>query len=245
MPKAQLIPISHPRHHQRLAQILLRGGIVGALWGYHLYFLACNAYDSKAVKRMNQLKGRAEDQVFVTPGGVEEAEEFADIKKSLGFNLASKKMGMEPLKYLEFLFKKFPLGVELYAKNSAPSAVTFPTNFGKTIWIAGHMADSNYSKFLAKVRDLRRAGQKLAFAGTSLNLRGENTMTVKQLSELLEHFQDKIDAISVYPEADKLKKVRYKTSCSVVSFLGKRPRLLRVGCSSAATLQKYIPDLLL
>lgn len=244
MDKAQLIPTSHPKYHQTLAQILLKGGIVGALWGHHLYFLACNACDTKAVKRMNLVKGRAEDQVFVAPGAIEEAEEFADIKKSRGLSNASKKIGMEPLKYLEFLFKKFPLGVELYAKNSAPSSVTFATKNGKTIWIAGHMADRSYSLLLQTVRSLRRAGKNIVFAGTSLNLKGQDTLTVRQMDKVLKYFSDKIDAISLHPNSDKLKKVKYSTSCSVVSFIKEHPQVLRVGCTPISTLQKYIPELI-
>lgn len=241
--KAQLIDRSHPSHHQTLAQIMLKGGVVGAIWGHHLYFLSCNACDLKAVARMNEIKGRAVDQVFVSPGAVEEAEEFADIKKSKGLIFAARRFNMSPAKYLEFLFRKFPIGVELFANGQAPDAVTFETKDGKTIWIAAHMGDKNYSKFLETVRNLRRAGHQIVFAGTSLNLKGDNTLTVKQLDKVVEDFGDKVDAISVHPQAKNLKKLKFSTSCSVVSFVGKRPKLLRIGCTKVETLKKYIPNL--
>lgn len=244
MVKAQLVSLSDPKHHQKLSQIISEGGVVGAIWGYHLYFLTCNAYNLEAVKRMNQLKGRAYDQVVVAPGAIEEVAEFADIKKSQGLKFAAQKIGMKPLAYLESLFKKFPLGIELYANAQAPSAVTFQTKNGKTIWIAGHMADSNYSKFLATVRNLRRAGKNIVFAGTSLNLKGEDTLTVKQADKVVKYFSDKIDAISLHPSSHKLKKTKYSTSCSVVSFIKERPQVLRIGCSPISTLQKYIPELI-
>lgn len=243
MSKAILFKITQPKHHQALADILSKGGIVGAIWGHHLYFLACNACDVDAVKRMNRLKGRAEDQVFACPGAIEEAEEFADIKRSQGLIIAARKMKMKPLKYLEFLYRKFPLGVELYASEKAPSSVTFATDFGKTIWIAGHMADKNYSKLLETVRNLRRSGKNIVFAGTSLNLKGDDTLTVKEFDEVISHFGDKIEALSVHPKGKSLKKLRYSTSCSVVSLINKRPKLLRLGCTKISTLKKYIPDL--
>lgn len=244
MAKAQLISISHPKHHQTLTRIMLRGGIVGTLWGHHLYFLACNACDIKAVKRMNIIKDRSPDQVFVSPGAVEEVQEFADIKRSRGLINASKKKGMKPLEYIEFLFKKFPLGVELYANDKVPDSVAFVTKNGKTIWIAGHMADKNYSKLLEAVRNLRRAGKNMVFAGTSLNLKGYNTLTVRQFDKVIKDFSDKVDVISVHPNADSLKRVRYATSCSVISFIDKRPQILRVGCTPLNTLKKYIPELI-
>ena len=244
MSKARKIEFTHPEHAKTLANIMLKGGIVGAIWGHHLYFLACNACNLDAVKRMNKIKGRSEDQVFVSPGAVDEAEEFADIKRSKGLIFASHKKGMTPTKYLEFLYKRFPLGVELYANDKAPSTITFATDRGRTIWIAGHMNDKIYSKFLTTVRTLRRAGKNIVFAGTSLNLRGDNTLTVKQLDKVIEDFEDKIDAISVNPNASKLKKLRYTTSCSVVSFVGSKPKLLRVGCTSVPILKKYIPGLI-
>lgn len=243
MSRARLIEITHPQHHQTLAQILLEDGIVGTIWGYHLYFLTCNAFSKQAVARMNQLKNRPPSQVLASPGAVEEAEEFADIKGSKGLEYAASKMGRTPLKYLEFLYHKFPLGVELRAKKSAPQAVTLATKEGKNIWIAGHLADKSYSQLLAAVRGLRRQGKKIAFAGTSLNLMGGNTLTVKQFDQVVAHFGDKIDAISIHPQAKNLKKVRYATSCSAVSFIGKKPRVLRVGATSIATLKKYIPGL--
>ena len=241
--KARLIEIIHPKHAETMAEIMLKGGIVGSIWGHHLYFLACNACDSKAVSRMNKIKGRPKDQIFVSPGAVEEAEEFADLEKSLGLRFVTKKMGMKPLKYLEFLFKKFPLGVELFANIQAPSSVIFETAQGKTIWIAAHMGDKAYSKFLETVRNLRVSGEKIIFAGTSLNLAGENTLTVKELDKVITDFGGKVDAISIHPNGTSLKKLRFSTSCSVVSFINKRPKLLRVGCTKVSTLQKYIPGL--
>lgn len=243
MIKAQLIDISHPNHHQKMAEIILNGGVVGAIWGHHLYFLACNALNSKAVGRLNQLKGRPKSQVLVSPGAVEEAEEFADISKCKGLLYASKKMGMKPLKYLEFLFRKFPLGVELFANDSTPSSVTSATSKGKTIWIAAHMGDRSYLKLLNAVRILRKGGQKVIFAGTSLNLKGDNTLTVKDFDKIMTNFADKIDALSVHPQGGKLKKLKFSTSCSVVSFIHQRPQLLRFGATSLLTLKKYIPDL--
>lgn len=245
MAKLNLIDITHPKHSERLAEILLNGGVVGAIWGHHLYFLACNACDSRAVARMNSIKGRPKGQVFASPGAVEEAEEFSDFKKNQALLWASKQMKMTPRGYLTYLYRKFPLAVELYANNKAPSAVTFATDSGKTIWIAGHMGDRVYSKFLEVVRSLRKSGHRVVFAGTSLNLPGENTLTVKQLDQVIANFEDKIDAISVHPNADKLKKLRYATSCSAVSFIGSKPRLLRVGCTSLSTLKKYIPGLII
>lgn len=243
MMKAKLVDKTHSNHDETLAQIMLKGGIVGSIWAHHLYFLACNAWDLKAVFRMNKIKGRPKTQVLVSPGAVEEAEEFADIKKSKGLLYAALKMKMKPLRYLEFLFKKFPLGVELFAKSSAPSSVTFATKDGRTIWIAGHMGDKNYSKFLEAVRVLRKSGKKIVFAGTSLNLRGGNTLTVKQFDKVVQNFGGRLDAISTHPLKDRLKRVRYATSCSVVSFTAKRPKILRVGCTSTAILKKYIPGL--
>lgn len=244
MTKALLFCIDDPSHHKSLAQIMLSGGVVGSIWGHHLYFLACNAFDPRAVARMNGIKGRRSDQILVSPGAVEEAEEFADIKKSKGLINASKKVGLLPLEYLEFLFKKFPLGVELYANGSAPSSVTFTTPNGKTIWIAAHMGDKNYSRFLETVRNLRKTGKKIIFAGTSLNLKGENTLTVKEFDKVLADFGDKLDAIAFHPKGKELKKLKFSTSSSVVSFIGKRPKLLRLGCIKIKTLQKYIPDLI-
>src|SRR3989344_6860824 len=175
--KAKLLNISDPNHAKTMAEIMFSGGIVGAIWGHHLYFLACNACDAKAVSRMNKLKGRPKDQVFASPGAVEEAEEFGDLEKSRALVSTAKKMHLSPKKYLEFLYKKFPLAVELFAKKSAPNSVVFATSSGKTIWIAGHMADKSYSKFLEYVRNLRKSGKKIVFAGTSLNLKGDNTLT--------------------------------------------------------------------
>ena len=240
---AKLVNLSDPNHHKTLAQIMVSGGIVGTIWGHHLYFLACNACDIKAVKRLNLLKGRPVEKVFVSPGAIEEVEEFADITRSKGLSFAAKKMKMKPLKYLEFLFRKFPLGVELFAKPSAPSAVTFATKDGKTIWIAGHMGDKYYSGLLQTVRDLRAKGEKIVFAGTSLNLRGENTLTVKDFDNVVADFGQKIDAISVHPKATNIKRLRFNTSCSVVSFIHSKPQLLRVGCTQISTLKKYIPNL--
>ena len=241
--QAKLIETTHPRHSETLAEILLQGGIIGAIWGYHLYFLACNAFNKKTVEKMNLIKGRDKDQVFASPGAAEEAEEFADFKKSKALNYAARRMGMSPYDYLEFLYHKFPLAVELYANKSAPSSVTFVTENGKTIWIAGHMKDKAYSKLLESVRNLRRQGKKVIFAGTSLNLAGDNTLTVREFDRVVADFTDKIDAIVVHPNYKNLKKLRYSTSCSVVSFINKKPILKRIGCSSIFTLKKYIPDL--
>ncbi|TSC64656.1 MAG: Uncharacterized protein G01um101493_70 [Microgenomates group bacterium Gr01-1014_93] len=241
--KARLIDISHPKHAQTMAQIMLNGGIVGAIWGHHLYFLACNACNLKAVARMNGIKNRPKNQVFVSPGAVEEAQEFGDFEKSKALIWASRKLNLAPIKYLEFLFKKFPLGVELIANGKAPSSVTFTTKKGKTIWIAAHMGDKNYSKFLDEVRSLRKSGKKIIFAGTSLNLRGDNTLTVKDFDKVMEDFGDKVDGLSVHSRGGSLKKLRFSTSCSVVSFIHDKPKLLRVGCTKHKTLQKYIPGL--
>lgn len=243
MSKARLIDITHPHHHQLMVQILLDGGIVGTLWGHHLYILTCNALSQQAVARMNLLKNRSPNQVLVSPGAVEEAEELADIRGSPGLLIAASQMGMTPLKYLELLFSKFPLGVELKANKSTPTAVTNASKEGRTIWIAGHLADKSYSQLLQAVRNLRRQGKKIVFAGTSLNLVGENTLTVKQLDQVVAYFGDKIDAISVHPKAKYLKKVRYGTSCSAVSFVSNRPKVLRIGATSVTSLRKYIPDL--
>ena len=241
--KAKLLKTSDPKHSQTLASIMLKGGIVGALWGHHLYFLACNACDIKAVQRMNLIKGRHKSQVFASPGAVEEAEEFGDLEKSKALIFAAKKKQMSPKAYLEFLYMKFPLAVELFAKKNAPSAVTFATADGNTIWIAGHMTDKIYSDFIEQVRNLRRKGKKIVFAGTSLNLKGENTLTVRELDKAIEDFGEKIDAISVHPGEKTLKKLKFSTSSSAVSFTGVKPKLLRLGCTKITTLKKYIPDL--
>lgn len=240
---AKLIETTDPKHAEALAEIMLKGGVVGAIWSHHLYFLACNACNTLAVTRMNRIKGRPLGQVFVSPGAVEEAEEFANLKKSKGLKVTAQKMVMSPSEYLAYLYKKFPLAVELYAKNNVPSSVTFATEDGKTIWIAGHMADKSYSKFLETVRNLRKNGKQIIFAGTSLNLRGDNTLTVREFDKVIAYFGDKIDAISVYPKGKSLKKLKYSTSSSVVSFIREKPLLLRIGCISVDVLKKYIPDL--
>src|SRR3989344_1403906 len=245
MAKAKLISITDPNYEHTVANIMLEGGIVGAIWGHHLYFLACNAADPEAVKRLNILKKRPDDQVFASPGAIEEAEEFADFLKNPGLKYAASEMKLSSRDYLEFLFQKFPLAVELVANEKAPKSVTFITANGKTIWVAGHMADKNYSKLLSAVRNLSRNGKNLIFAGTSLNLRGENTLTIKESDQVIEDFGSKLEAIVTHPEAKSLKKVRYGTSCSVVSFTGSRPKLLRLGSVSILTLKKYIPGLLI
>lgn len=241
--KASLLNLNDPNHHQTLAQILADGGVVGSIWGHHLYFLACNACDTKAVTRMNLLKGRPKDQTFVSPGAVEDAQELADFKKCPSLLEAAQKMGLTPKAYLKFLFKKFPLGVELMAKPSVPSSLTFSTDKGKTIWIAAHMRDKSYSKLLSTVRDLRKNGKKVIFAGTSLNLKGLNTLTVNQLDQVIKDFGQSLDAISVHPQEKKLKRLSFNTSCSVVSFIHQKPTLLRVGCTNIKTLKRYIPEL--
>ena len=241
--RAKLIEITHPKHSETMAEILLQGGIIGAIWGHHLYFLACNGFDKKAVARMNQIKGRPKTQVFASPGAVEEAEEFVDFKKSTALIYTSQKMNMTPRAYLEFLYQKFPLAVELYANSKVPPGITFATENGKTIWIAGHMRDKTYSKLLSAVRNLREQGKKVIFAGTSLNLKGDNTLTVKELDKVVADFGGKIDAIAVHPNYKNLKKLRFSTSSSVVSFIGEQPLLKRIGCTGLNTLKKYIPDL--
>lgn len=241
--RAKLIEITHQGYNETMAEILLQGGIVGAIWGYHLYFLACNGFNGKAVQEMNQIKGRAKNQVFASPGAVEEAEEFADFKKSKALLWAARQTKMSPRDYLKFLYQKFPLAIELYANSKVPPSVTFATENGKTIWIAGHMGDKAYSKLLGAVRNLRKQGKKVIFAGTSLNLKGDNTLTVKDFDKVVMDFAEKIDVIAVHPNYKNFKKMRYSTSSSVVSFIGKRPKLLRMGCSKLSTLRKYIPDL--
>lgn len=241
--RAKLIDIQHPEHGKTLAEIMLGGGIIGALWGYHLYFLACNACSKKTTARMNEIKGRPKDQVFASPGAVEEAEEFADLGRSPALLWAARQMEMEPKDYIKFLYHKFPLTIELFANGKAPDSVTFATEDGKTIWIAGHMRDKTYSQFLEAVRNLRRQGKKVIFAGTSLNIRGDNTLTVREFDKVVAYFADKVDALSVFKGWQDLKKLRYSTSSSVVSFIGKRPKLKRLGCSAVTTLKKYIPDL--
>lgn len=243
MNKAVLINLSDPNHSKTLAEILINGGVVGSIWGHHLYFLACNACDPKAVAKMNSLKNRSVSQTFVSPGAVEDAEELSDFNKCNALLKTSQKMGMEPKKYLEFLFKKFPIGVELFAKDNVPNSLTFATEKGKTIWIAAHMGDKNYSKLLTEVRNLRKNGKKVIFAGTSLNLKGANTLTVNQLDKVLNDFGHNLDAISVHPKEKKLKRLKFNTSCSVISFISSKPKLLRLGCTNIKTLNKYIPGL--
>lgn len=243
MNKARLINITDPNHHNILAEILLEGGVIGTIWGYHLYFLACNACDEKAVGRMNLIKGRSEGQVCVSPGSVEEVEEFADLQKNSALLYAAKKMNMQPLEYIKFLYNKFPIAFEFYAKENTPSTLTFMKPEGKTIWIAGHIGDKIYSSLLSVVRNLRRNGKAIVFAGTSMNIKGDNTLTVKQLDKIIEDFGDKLDAISVYPKASKLRALKYSTSSSVVSFTSRDPKLLRVGNTSVNTIRKYIPGL--
>lgn len=241
--RAQLIKVTHFESSETMAEILLQGGIVGALWSHHLYFLCCNGFNKKAVAKMNQIKGRPETQVFASPGAVEEAEEFVDFKKSKALLWAARQTKMSPKDYLKFLYQKFPLAVELYANSKVPPSVTFATENGKTIWIAGHMRDKTYSKLLSAVRNLRYQGKKVIFAGTSLNLKGDNTLTVRDFDKVVTDFGGKIDAIAIHPNYKNLKKLRYATSSSVVSFIGKRPILKRLGCSSVVTLKKYIPGL--
>lgn len=232
-------------HNKTLAQILLKGGVVGAIWGHHLYFLACNAYSQKAVWRMNKIKGRPQAQVFASPGAVEEAEEFADFQKCKALAFAAKKMKMTPRDYIASLYKKFPITLELFAKDNIPSSVTFAKEHGKTIWIAGHMADRSYSKLLETVRKLRGQGRKIIFAGTSLNIRGNKTLTVREFDKVVEYFGRKLEAISVHPRASSLKKLRYSVSSSVISFIDKRPVLKRLGSTNIDTLKKYVPGLLI
>ena len=243
MKKAALINLTDSGHSKTLAEILANGGIVGAIWGHHLYFLACNACDIDAVTRMNSLKNRPSTQTLVSPGAIEDAEELADLNKCPALLTAAQKKDMDPASYLEFLFKKFPLGVELMAKSDVPGTLTFSTDKGKTIWIAAHMGDKNYSKLLKEVRDLRRNGKKVIFAGTSLNIKGTDTLTVNQLDKVIEDFGENIDAISVHPGEKKLKRLNFNTSCSVVSFINEKPTLLRIGCTKISTLKKYIPEL--
>lgn len=241
--QAKLVEITNPKHGETLADVILKGGVVGALWGHHLYFLACNAWDKKAVERMNEIKGRDKTQVFASPGSHEEAEEFADINKNKALRTASKKMGMKPLQYIEFLFKKFPLAIELFANKNAPPAVTFSTKKGKNIWIAGFAADKIYREFLDAVRNLRRNGETVVFAGTSLNLKGDNTLTVRDFDKVTRDFGNKVNALSVHPKANTLKKLKFSTSSSAVSFTSEKPKILRLGATSINTLKKYIPDL--
>jgi len=243
MPKAKLVNLEDSNHNALIADILLDGGVVGSIWGHHLYFLAGNALDPKAIKKMNLIKGRPEGQVLASPGNANEAEEFGDLEKSKGLIFEAKKLGLSPVDYLSLLFKKFPLAVELYAKKNTPSTVTLNTEYGKTIWIAGHLSDKRYANLIDLVSSLRKDGKKIVFAGTSLNLTGQNTLTVRELDDVIKHFSDKVDAISVHPLSKALKKVRYGTSSSVVSFIHPKPRLIRVGTTSVKTLKKYIPDL--
>lgn len=243
MSQARQISIQDPDHGEALAGILAKGGIVGSIWAHHLYFLSCNAFDKKAVARMNKIKGRPENQVLVSPGAIEEIEEFVDLKRCKGLSNAAKKMGKSPTEYLNFLFQRFPLGVELYANDKAPSSITYATSSGKTIWIAAYARDRYYTKFLSAVREIRKKGTKVLFAGTSLNLKGQNTLTVKDTDRVVKDFSNLIDAISTHPKSSKLKKLKFSTSCSSVSFINNEPKLLRVGATSINILMKYIPNL--
>lgn len=244
MVKAKFLDINHPSHHKDLAQIILKGGVVGSLWGHHLYFLTCNAYDKQAVSRLNKIKGRPANQVLVSPGSIEEIEEFADIKRSEALINTSKLFKMTPIDYLKFLLKKFPLGIEFIAKVHTPGSISKSDEKGvKTIWLAGYLKDKYYCNLLDEVRSLRNKGHKIAFAGSSLNLKGENTLTIKDLDQVILEFGELVEALSVHPNSKKLKRLRFTTSCSAVSFIDEKPRLLRVGCTKISTLRKYIPNL--
>lgn len=243
MSKAKLINITDPKHHEKMAVIMLKGGVVGSLWGHHLYFLACNAHNKNAVKRLNEIKGRPENQVLASPGGIAEAEEYSDLESNTGLIYAAKYFNKTPKEYLRYLYNQFPLAVELYANQKAPTTVTHQLEKGKTIWIVGHTADPFYMGFLESVRNFRKIGHNITFAGTSMNLSGENTLTVKEYDLLLKQFGNSVDAISVHPETGMLTETKYGTSSSAVSFIHEKPLLLRLGATPIEELKKFIPDL--
>lgn len=244
MIKAKLISQTDPDHPKTLAKILADGGIVGSIWGFHLYFLSCNAFNKKSVARLNQIKGRQKGQVLASPGAEDEAEEFSDLTKNKALLRSAKEMKFTPKAYLRFLFNKFPLAVELFANKNAPPSVTFTTKLGKTIWVVGHNSDQNYRRFLDEVRSIRRdEGKKVSFAGASLNLTGDNTLTIRDFEMVLKEFGDLVDVLLVHPDSRKIKKLKYGTSCSVVSFIDMQPMLTRLGSTSFQTLKKYIPGL--
>lgn len=243
MSKAKIINITDLNHHEKMALIMLQGGVIGSLWGHHLYFLACNAHNQKAVKRLNQIKNRPENQVLASPGGVEEALEYSDLEKNSGLVYAAGKMDKTPAEYLKYLYSQFPLAIELWANDNAPSTVSHNLEQGKTIWIVGHNADPYYDSFLKTIREFRKIGYNLTFAGTSMNKSGENTLTVLDYDLLIEQFADLVDAISIHPKNGKITEIKYGTSSSAVSFIDKTPKLLRLGATPIEELQKFIPDL--
>lgn len=243
--KTEYIRISDTNYAKEVVNILLKGGIAGVTWGHHLYILACNAYDLKAVAKMNKLKERPPTQVCAIAGEIKEIEEFVDIKKSKGLLFASRKFNMTPLEYTELLFKKFPLLIEFARNRHAPKSATFMNERGDSVWLGGHISDQFYSKLIVEARNLRKNGKQIVIVGSSLNLRGENTLTVKELDKVKKYFDQKIDVIAIHHKAEKLKKLKFTTSSSVVSFLAEYPTLLRLGSVRAETLKKYIPGLVL
>lgn len=243
MTKARLFNQNHPKHHLYLSQILLKGGLIGAVWGHHLYFLACNAYDNKAVSRLNRIKNRPETQVLASPGSSDEAEEFSDLNQNKALVKIATTLNLTPKQYIKFLFNKFPLAIELLSNNKAPDSITQKHPQGKTIWIIGYEKDKFYNKFLESVRIKRKNGIKVVFAGSSLNITGNNTMTIKQTEEVIRVFGPHLDAISIHPRYKEIRKIQFSSSSSAVSFINDRPKLLRLGTTPIKTLQKYIPNL--
>lgn len=240
---ARIIDITHPDHSNILTDVLASGGVVASLWGHHLYYLACNAFDGSAVQKLNAIKGRPADQILAMPGLSEEALEFTDARTNQVLKHTAKKAGMSPEQYIHFLYASFPIAMEFRANEKAPTSTTFVAGTQKTIWIIGHARDRRYAHLIETVRSLRNNGKSIVLAGTSLNLTGGKTLTVKNEKVAIDTFGDKVDILSVHPNARSLKKLRFTASSTVISFTHDRPLVLRLGVTPLKTLAKYIPGI--
>ena len=241
--KTKFISTSDPEYGKKLAKIILDGGIVGAIWGHHLYILACNGLDINAVTKLNKLKERSSNQVCAIAGAIEEIEEFVDLKETKGLMSTAKKVKVAPLEYIELLFRKFPLLIEFAHNERAPKSAVAINERGNSVWIGGHLGDKFYTNLITEARNLRSEGEPIVIVGSSLNLHGDSTLTVRDLEKTIKDFGNKIDALAVHHRADQLKRLSFSLSSSVISFLTVTPTLLRIGSTRFDTLRKYIPDL--
>lgn len=237
------ISIFDAQHAKKAAEAVLNHGVIGSVWAHHLYYLACNAWSREAVNRLNQLKGRPLNQVLASPGNMEDILELADLQGTRGLKQSADIFGRDPESFLNLLTLKYPIMLILKAKNNLPPSIVSDNPAGKVIWIASYQGDRVYRNFLTEVRQLRKKGEKIILAGSSLNKNQEKTLTVKEYQQVEDNFGDELDFLSVHPGHSEIKKLRFSASATVIDFTSVSPTLKRVGSVSWDKLKKYIPNL--
>lgn len=218
---------------EELADHVARRKDIGILdWGdpeNMIFVMVGDGRDPEVAKRMNQIKGRPENQVLAIAG-------FDGLLVQLG--------NLKRARTLTHTFE-LPVGLIVPAKEDLPDWVTFAKAGLRKVMIAGqsHNASMDYIDLFNPFVQKLAIKYRTFCAGTSANLRDRDVYGVYQQVKAYDEFKDGVDFFVMRRDLDPRYRTKHMTSCTAFDLEEERAIVKRWGSQDVGRFKKYLGNI--